>query len=211
MSILIPACSMDCFLPSNVCLADNWDLNQSNNRKQAPSDAAPLPGHCAVHSHWALWATQRKGSTLALLCLLSAPKQHWAVGDAAIFTPCHPWESQRFNLSSMKHSSILSAGSLIFSSLSQHGFLFHSVHRDFVSKTRKGINVRVWAGYLCYFSNLNCISIGVFVILWLVFSVPKHLWLTNVCSTLEGVKHTGSLTSHNPPKQHNSLTRASIC
>lgn len=42
-----------------------------------------------------------------------------------------------------------SVDSLIFLSLSQHGFLFHSVLRHFVSKTRKGLNWRILAGYLC--------------------------------------------------------------
>jgi hypothetical protein len=54
--------------------------------------------------------------------------------------------------------------------------------------------VSIWDGYVHYFSNLNCISVGYFV-----FGVPKHLWLTNVCSTLEIIRHSNPLTSHNPP------------
>ena len=90
-----------------------------------------------------------------------------------------------------------SAGSLIFPSLSQHGFVFHSVPRHFDSLSVFWSNiysVSIWDGYVCYFSNLNCISVGYFV-----FGVPKHLWLTNVCSTLERIRHSNPLTSHNPP------------
>lgn len=54
-----------------------------------------------------------------------------------------------FSLSSSTQASF-SVGSLIFWSLSQHGFLFHSVLRHCVSKTRKGINWRVWPEYLYY-------------------------------------------------------------
>ena len=108
-------CMFNGSLPSKVCLADKSDLKKSNKRKQAPNDAALLSARCAIWSCWALWATRRKGSTLALFCLLSAPKQHWTVYDETIVTPCHPWESWRFNFpSSTKHSSVLLCWQLDF-------------------------------------------------------------------------------------------------
>ena len=144
LSILIPACSTDRFPQSKVCFADSGDLKKSNKRKQAPNDAALLPAHCAVWSCWALWAI-RKGSTLALFCLLSAPRQHWAVGDGAIVSPCHPWESWRFNLpSSMKRSSVLFCRQLDFP-FPLSACLSASVYRHCVSKTRRRIILRVWA------------------------------------------------------------------
>lgn len=189
---------MDRFLQSKVCLADNWDLKKSNKRKQTSNGAVLLTAHFAIWSCWALWATRRKGSPWALFCLLSAPKQHWAVYDGAITTPCHPWESWRFNLpSSMKHSSVLLCWQLDFPYLLSAWFVFHSVHRHFDSLSGfwcNIYNVSIWDGYVRYFLNLNCISVGYFV-----FSVPKHLWLTNVCSTLERIRLSSPLISHNPP------------
>ena len=116
LSILIPACSIDPFPQSKICFTGTGDLKKSNKRKRAPSDASLLPACHSIYSCWALWAI-RKVSMLALFRLLSAPKQQWAVGDGAIITPCHPWESWKFNLLSS------TVGSLIFPSLSQHASL----------------------------------------------------------------------------------------
>ena len=189
---------MDHFPQSKVCLADKSDLKKSNKRKQAPNDAALLPAHCAIWSCWALWVTRRKGSTLALFCLLSAPKQHWTVYDETIITPCHPWESWRFNFpSSMKHSSVLLCWQLDFPFPLSAWFCLSFCPQTFwfpFCFLIQHIQCEHLRWICALFSNLNCISVGYFV-----FGVPKHLWLTNVCSTLEIIRHSNPLTSHNPP------------
>lgn len=150
-SILIPACSLDCFLGSKVDLADNWGFKKVNKRKQSPKIAQHHGQLTVLFSNsWLCEQLGRKVFMLALSCLVISPQQHRAVGDAAIFTPCHPWETWIFNLVSWSAQVSFSVGSLIFRSPSQHGFLFHSVLRDFVPKTRKGLNWRVWPGYLYY-------------------------------------------------------------
>lgn len=52
----------------------------------------------ALFIHAGLCGRIRKVSMLALFCPVISPKQHWAGWWGYQATPCHPWESWKFNL-----------------------------------------------------------------------------------------------------------------
>lgn len=150
------------FPQSKVCFADNWDLKKSNKRKQVKW--CSLVTSSLTFGHAGLCERQGEKALWALFCLLSAPKQHWAVYDGAIATPCHPWESWRFNLPLPLSTQVsCSAGSLIFLPSLSMVCLSHSVHRHFDSLS----------GFWCNIYNVS----GLRWICALFFKPKLDFWL----------------------------------
>lgn len=165
---------MDCFTQSKIGLADNWDLKKTNkgNKLQWHSSNASSP--CCLVAGGCVGNLEER-LHIGFICLLISPKQHRAVGDTAISTPWHHEKARDLSFSLPRSTQVsFSVGSLSFSpSLSMASCFI--LYWDFISKTTKGINWKLWPGYLCYFLNLYCISVGVFDIFWLAYRMPKHL------------------------------------
>lgn len=175
---------MDPSLSQKVCFADNWDLKKSNKRKQASNGAALLPARFAIWSCWALWRQGEK----APCGLYSACYQPQATlssvwwGDTS---PCHPWKLKGLIFPLPRSTQVsCSAGSLI-------SFLIGMVCLSFCPQTlwfpfwflMQHIQCERLRWICALFFKPDCISVGYFV-----FSVPKHLLLTNVSSTLERIR-----------------------